>query len=76
MNLQTNYFTSLVLWKSKGAKLDIFLRFLPALKFGLCPTLMNKSRDSLPYGNTGSAGQNGKEHMELEAEPGSLETST
>lgn len=31
--------------ESKGAKLnDIFLRFLPALKCNLCPTLMNKSR--------------------------------
>lgn len=62
--------------ESKGAKLDIFQRFLPALKFGLCPALRNKSRDSLQYENTGSPGRNGKEHMELEAEPGTLETST
>lgn len=61
--------------QSKGTKLDIFLRFLPALKPGLCPTLMNKSRDFFLYENPESTGRNGKEHSEREAELGTLETS-
>lgn len=61
--------------ESKGAKLDIFLRFLPALRPGLFPTLMNKSRDSFQYKNPESTGGNGKDHSEWEAELGTLETS-
>lgn len=61
--------------ESKGAKLDIFLRFLPALKFSLCPTLMNKSRDSLQYENAGSIGGNGEGASELEPDSGALEAS-
>lgn len=62
---------------SKGAKFDdIFLKFLPALKFGLCATPMNKSRDSLQYKNTGYIGRNSKGASELEAKPCTLEAST
>lgn len=62
--------------QSKGAKLDIFLRFLPALKPGLCSILMKKRKDSFQYENPELTGRNGKEHSELEAELGTLETST